>query len=1671
MANNSLFVNGYQEIDPQPTIYLLNFKINFTLTNLPFSQNLSSANSKASQNVTSLISQMLQNTSMGSVFSSCIPISFSPSQVIGTAVSLSCRFKNDTSVPPFNKVDIYRQLNQKTNNGTLLGPYSIAKDSLYVNGYHEITPQPDIPLLYFTINFTLPNLPFSQNLSSGNSSASRNVTSLISQMLQNTTMGSEFSSCVPISFSPSQVTGTAVSLSCRFKNDTSVPPFNKVDIYRQLNQKTNNGTVLGPYSIAKDSLYVSGYREITSQPVIPLLQFIINFTLPNLPFSQNLSSGSSPVSQNVTSLISQMLQNTTMGLQFSSCVPISLSPSQVIGTEVSLRCKFKNDTSVPPFNKVDIYRQLNQKTNNGTVLGPYSIAKDSLYVSGYHEITSQPVIPLLQFIINFTLPNLPFSQNLSSGSSPVSQNVTSLISQMLQNTTMGLQFSSCVPISLSPSQVIGTEVSLRCKFKNDTSVPPFNKVDVYRQLNQKTNNGTVLGPYSIAKDSLYVSGYHEIISQPVIPLLQFIINFTLPNLPFSQNLSSGSSPVSQNVTSLISQMLQNTTMGLQFSSCVPISLSPSQVIGMEVSLRCKFKNDTSVPPFNKVDVYRQLNQKTNNGTVLGPYSIAKDSLYVSGYHEITSQSVIPLVQFIINFTLPNLPFTQNLSSGSSPVSQNVTSLISQMLQNTTMGLQFSSCVPISLSPSQVIGTAVSLRCKFKNDTSVPPFNKVDVYRQLNQKTNNGTVLGPYSIAKDSLYVSGYHEITSQSVIPLLQFIINFTLPNLPFTQNLSSGSSPVSQNVTSLISQMLQNTTMGLQFSSCVPISLSPSQVIGTAVSLRCKFKNDTSVPPFNKVDVYRQLNQKTNNGTVLGPYSIAKDSLYVSGYHEITSQSVIPLLQFIINFTLPNLPFTQNLSSGSSPVSQNVTSLISQMLQNTTMGLQFSSCVPISFSPSQVIGTEVSLRCKFKNDTSVPAFNKVDVYRQLNQKTDNGTLLGSYSMAKNSLYVSGYREIIPQPVIPLLYCTINFTLTNLPFSQNLSSGNSSASRNVTSLISQMLQNTTMGSEFSSCIPVSFSPSQVNGTAVSLSCRFKNGTSVPLFNKVDVYRQLNQKTNNSTLLGPYSMARDSLTINGYHEVTPNSSAVSNSKTTPPAAILNSETTSQPVHRYTHVNTTTALPVTAAFPSTSTYGTTPVISLPGDKSFSLNFTIINRNFTSDLSNPNSDQYKEMVADIIIKLAGVYKNSSLANNFRYCKVTGLRIGSVKVSCNCFFNASSETTAMNENVVESIFANQTNKTSLLGGLYQLRPDSLEVKGNSKTTPPAAILTSETTSQPVPLNSETTTPSMILKSETTAQSSINPFPLTFVVTQLSPTCAQKPSNCPTMSSTFHSLVDELFKKSVINSSYESCTMPELSTAGETMLKVNMSCQFKPINQILRSDSDKENIYKVFKNMTNELQDLGPFKLDKNSLFVNGYTQVYTTTAFPSTSTYGTTPVISLSGDKIFSLNFTIININFTSDLNNPNSDLYKQMVANITNKLAGVYKNSSLANNFRYCKVTGLRLGSVKVSCNCIFNAPSGTTTLNDNIVESIFAYQTNNTRLLGGFYQLRPDSLEVKDSPIYVPPPKWELSFWAIILIVIGIFVGLLLLCLLCFLASLLRRQKLMDSYNVMNLPYGQYYSHLK
>ncbi|XP_051791376.1 mucin-16-like [Erpetoichthys calabaricus] len=354
---------------------------------------------------------------------------------------------------------------------------------------------------------------------------------------------------------------------------------------------------------------------------------------------------------------------------------------------------------------------------------------------------------------------------------------------------------------------------------------------------------------------------------------------------FNQNLSSESNPINLKPVSLVSNALLNSSYAPAFSSCQPASFS-SDPEGTAVNLTCNFMNMTLTPPINTVTVYRELKQNTNNGSSLGSYVMVKDSLYVNA-----------TLNFNINFTLTNLMFNQNLSSKSNPINLKPVSLVSNALLNGSYAPAFSSCQPASFS-SDPEGTAVNLTCNFMNMTLTPPINRVTVYRELKQNTNNGSSLGSYVMVKDSLYVNGYRELEPPLPPSTLNFNINFTLTNLTFNQNLSSESNPINPELVSLVSQALLAGNMSSEFYACQPASFS-SDPRGTAVYLMCSFRNDTSIPPIDRVTVYLQLKQSTNNCTSLGPYSMASGSLHVNGdYQSALGANITSLMEIHVKGT-----------------------------------------------------------------------------------------------------------------------------------------------------------------------------------------------------------------------------------------------------------------------------------------------------------------------------------------------------------------------------------------------------------------------------------------------------------------------------------------------------------------------------------------------------------------------------------------------------------------------------------------------------------------------------------------------------------------------------------------------------------------------------------------------------
>ncbi|NWS50862.1 MUC16 protein, partial [Probosciger aterrimus] len=122
---------------------LKHFTINFTITNLPYNSDLAtpgSAKFNTTRRVmTTLLDQLLQGTSIGPAFLGCETTAFrfgSQSMLQGddTGVDAVCTYRKEPSDPPLDRVGLYHQVSNKTRGITQLGPYSLDKDSLYVNG-------------------------------------------------------------------------------------------------------------------------------------------------------------------------------------------------------------------------------------------------------------------------------------------------------------------------------------------------------------------------------------------------------------------------------------------------------------------------------------------------------------------------------------------------------------------------------------------------------------------------------------------------------------------------------------------------------------------------------------------------------------------------------------------------------------------------------------------------------------------------------------------------------------------------------------------------------------------------------------------------------------------------------------------------------------------------------------------------------------------------------------------------------------------------------------------------------------------------------------------------------------------------------------------------------------------------------------------------------------------------------------------------------------------------------------------------------------------------------------------------------------------------------------------------------------------------------------------------
>ncbi|NWW84707.1 MUC16 protein, partial [Rhynochetos jubatus] len=115
------------------------FTVNFTITNLPYSNSLRnpySAKFNATARVlTALVDPLLQKSSIGPAYIGCKVMAFrSKKDRDNTGVDAICSYRDEPSDPMFSRVTVYHELSNMTNGITKLGHYSLNSQSLYING-------------------------------------------------------------------------------------------------------------------------------------------------------------------------------------------------------------------------------------------------------------------------------------------------------------------------------------------------------------------------------------------------------------------------------------------------------------------------------------------------------------------------------------------------------------------------------------------------------------------------------------------------------------------------------------------------------------------------------------------------------------------------------------------------------------------------------------------------------------------------------------------------------------------------------------------------------------------------------------------------------------------------------------------------------------------------------------------------------------------------------------------------------------------------------------------------------------------------------------------------------------------------------------------------------------------------------------------------------------------------------------------------------------------------------------------------------------------------------------------------------------------------------------------------------------------------------------------------
>ncbi|XP_060550604.1 mucin-16 isoform X2 [Pantherophis guttatus] len=1342
------------------------------------------------------------------------------------------------------------------------------------------TSKPPVTTECFTLNFTTKNVkyepPMSDPKSKLFSATERVFRKLFGEILKTSKIGPHLINCNLSTLRPvNQGKSIGVDSVCCYRKTANAPPFDRVNIYRKFINETNGFTKMRNYKLDPNSLFVNDYHEAppqttlspTSKPPVTTECFTVNFTTTNLIYRSEMADPTSKIfsktQQLFINMLGQILNTSKIGPDLINCSLSTLRPvNEGKNTGVNSVCCYRKNTTAPPFDRVNMYHKFINETNGFTKMKNYNLDPNSLFVNDYHEAapqttlspTSKPPVATECFTVNLTVTNLIYRPEMADPTSRIFRSTQRLfinsLERILNTSKIGPDLINCSLSTLRPvNEGKNTRVNSVCCYRKTTSAPPFDRVNIYHKFRNETNGFTTMERYNLDPNSLFVNDYHEAApqttlsptSKPPVATECFTVNLTVTNLIYRPEMADPTSRIFRSTqrlfVNLLGRRLNTSKIGPDLINCSLSTLRPvNEGKNTRVNSVCCYRKTTSAPPFDRVNIYHKFRNETNGFTKMERYNLDPNSLFVNDYHEAAPQTTVsptskpPVATecFTVNFTTNNLIYRQQMSIPKSKLyisTQRVFSkLLEQILKASKIGPDLINCNLSTLRPvNEGKNTGVDSVCCYRKTATAAPFDRVNIYHKFINETNGFTNMDRYNLDPDSLFVNDYHETSPQTTV--------------------------------------------------------SP-----------------TSKPP------------------------VATEC-------------------FTVNFTTKNLIYRQQMSIPKSKLftsTQRVFSkLMEQILKASKIGPDLINCNLSTLRPvNEGKNTGVDSVCCYRKTATAAPFDRVNIYRKFINETNGFTKMERYNLDPDSLFVKDYHEASPQttvsptskPPVATECFTLNFTTNNLIYRQQMSNPKSklyiSTQRVFSKLLGQILKASKIGPDLINCSLSTLRPvNEGKNTGVNSVCCYRKTTSAPPFDRVNIYHKFRNETNSFTKMERYNLDPNSLFVNDYHEAPPQTTLSPTSKL--PAAtecftvnftatnlIYRSEmanptsrifsttqrffdkllgdilkksdigpdlincrlSTLRSVNqrKYTGVDSVCCYRKAATAPTfdpiniyqkfinetnhftkmgrynldpnslfVNGYSPSTTDSAPDLVGYELGFKIINNNLTN--TNPLSPEYKQLMGSISNELNQLFHQSSISDGFKICAVTKLRIGSIIVDCKCYFHPARN---ISKETVKNVFQQETqNATSQwLGSRFQFMSFTIEV-----------------TNQP---------PHML---------KVKNFTVNFTIINL-PYKDMKDPKSEVYQKTKASIKDELnhlYQRSDLNKSFVGCSVKNLRpTSHESQTDISSLCTFAV--DFGSRTFDKDLVYDIFKNLTQNASLMGKYSLDNNSININAYPSAMATTEPP---------------------------------------------------------------------------------------------------------------------------------------------------------------------------------------------------